>query len=143
MTCTEARRAMRTADRLALRGEDDSAVAEHVRSCRDCQHVALEVEAGTELLAELVMSRGDAPVVALAERRPNVRRAAALALIPVAAAIAGVLVLRREAAPPVDTTRAAPRSSVSVEVAPGQTAAVLKTKDPNVTIVWLTRGASE
>jgi hypothetical protein len=144
MTCTEARRAMTTAERSELRGEGESALAAHVRECTACRMIALRLEAGTELIGELVAERGwmsSAPAA-----RFTAGRVAALAMLPLAAALVGVLVLERDArtpAPPPPAVERVATSVVAVDVAPGQTATVLKTKDPKVTIVWLTPGRTQ
>ena len=57
MTCPDARRAMQTADRAELRAEGGSVLAIHLRGCSACRAAAIRLEAGTDLLAEMVASR--------------------------------------------------------------------------------------
>lgn len=147
MTCSEAQGAMRTSARGALRAETDDDLAAHLRGCATCRMIAMQLEAGTDLLAELVASRGSVPYVpgGATSSRGRYRRAAALALFPIAAAAAGVLLFRRETAAPVSTIHVDRdvAKSVSVDVSHGQTATVINTRDPNVIIVWLTPGGTE
>lgn len=148
MKCPDARRAMQTAERAELRAEGGSALAIHLRGCSVCRLAAIRVEAGTDLLAEMVASRASAPPAfsLLPRKSSRPRRAALLALLPVAAAAAVfIFLVRREA--PVSPTREFHDDSVAthvaVDVRPGQTATVIKTANPNVTIIWLTPGGSE
>jgi hypothetical protein len=74
--------------------------------------------------------------VVAARSRRNVRLI--LALIPIAAAmiVAVAIATRAPAAKPTEIARSiAPR--VSVRVSPGTRAAVFTTKDPKVTVVWI------
>lgn len=147
MTCMDVRRALRTADRFELRAEGDGELARHLRGCGDCRAVAMRLETGTNVLAEMVAARGAVPGLArprrsVASRR---RRAAAVVFIPIATAAAVVALVRRDA--PANVPRVfhddAVATSVAVDVPRGQTATVLKTSNPNVTIVWLTPGGTE
>jgi hypothetical protein len=146
MTCTDALSAMLVADREVLRGEGDSRLARHVRRCGACRLAATALEAEIAVLAVRVIARGRE--VPLVERGPARRigwRAAILATLPIAATVIAVVVLRRgtDRQPvPRSLERRAP-AVVSVDVAPGQNAAVIKTSDPNVTIVWLSSGGGK
>ncbi len=147
MMCSDARGAMPTAERAELRAEGDGGLAMHLRGCDACRAVAIRLEAGTELLAAMVGVRVTDPM--LAHRRYSSsarrRRVAAFVLVPIAAAAAVVAMVRRET--PASVPRAqrdhSVATSVAVEVPRGQTATVIRTANPNVTIVWLTPGGTE
>lgn len=146
MTCPDARRAMLTAERAELRAEGASALAIHLRGCAACRTAAIRLEAGTDLLAEMVGSRASESAVfpPLVRKSPR-RRAALLALLPIAAAAVFVFLVRREASvsSPREFHDAAVATHVAVDVQKGQIATVIKTANPNVTIIWLTPGGSE
>ena len=71
-------------------------------------------------------------------------RRAVLVTLPIAAALVGVVVLLppKHETPAPAAINARPANVVSVEVEPGQHATVFKTKDPTVTVVWLTPGGN-
>lgn len=129
MMCTEARDAMLVAEPCELCGAGDSELARHIASCAECKQVAFALEAGLQRFARSVARR-------------SARRIAAVAALPIAAAILVIVAVephsqtRRQ--PAVVLQSLPPASVVSVDVAPGQRAAVLKTADPTVTLVWLT-----
>ncbi len=148
MTCSDARAAMRVADRRALRGADDSDLAGHLRACDACRSLAAGIESDTALLASALAARGsvDAERV-IAPPRLGTRTAAILfAALPVAATIVLGVLLHRQGTP-----RGAPRevrdviasNMVSVDVERGQTTTVIRTKDPTVTIVWISPGGTQ
>ena len=148
MTCPDARRAMQTAERAELRAEGGSALAIHLRGCAACRTVAIRLEAGTDLLAEMVASRASAisPVPFHSRAPSRRRRVALLALLPISAAAAVLVVLVWREGPvsaPHEFYHDSVATHVAVDVQPGQTATVIKTANPNVTIVWLTPGGSE
>jgi len=89
MNCSEARRAMLTADLPELRGEGDSPLALHVSTCGKCADSALYILAMTGILARRVEQ-------ATVPRRANVRTRAwpMWIALPLAAAIASVLLVR-------------------------------------------------
>ena len=133
MTCDEAREMMLTAELRELLGRTDNALAEHIAGCSTCA-------ARGRMLAGAL-----APLSRKVDRRAG-RRAAMVVGIPAAAAAAviGVFIAR----PDNDAGHVAPRLAlpanvVSVEVRAGQRAAVLKTSDPKVTVVWISSGGSE
>jgi hypothetical protein len=141
MRCSDAREAMLTADREELRAVGDGALATHLRACSACSVVAGRIDAATTSLAGIVAARGAGPA-----HRWSPARLAGIAALPIAAAVIGVLALRDRteqpsaAATPERSTARASHGVVSVDVARGQTATVIKTRDPNVTIVWLAPG---
>ena len=147
MMCPDARRAMQTAERAELRAEGGSALAIHLRGCSACRLAAIRLEASTDLLAEMVSARAFAPaVVPLLPRTRFRRRAALLVLLPLAAAAAVVVAVGRREAPvsaPREFHDDSVATHVAVDVRPGQIATVIKTANPNVTIIWLTPGGSE
>jgi hypothetical protein len=141
MRCSDARDAMLTAEREDLRAEGDGALAAHLGACAACRAAANHIDATTAALASIVAVRAEAP-----GRRWSPARLAGIAALPIAAGVIGVLMMRdapeKRSAPqtPLQATAQASRGVVSVDVARGQTAAVIKTRDPNVTIVWLAPG---
>jgi hypothetical protein len=128
MTCTDMREAMLVAEPRELKAIGDSELAAHLRECAECSAVANHLVAGLNALASQVKRRG----------AKRIRRAAVIAAVPIAAAIVGVIAVRTRDRARVPEVR--PADVVSVQVAPGQQAAVFKTQDPKVTVVWLSSG---
>ena len=89
MNCSEARRALLIADLSELRGEGESPLAQHVRSCAECASAAQQILTVTAALAIRVDQ-------ATVQRRANVRTRAwpIWIALPLAAAIASVLLVR-------------------------------------------------
>jgi hypothetical protein len=120
---------MMIAEPRDLSGAGESELARHIASCAECKQVAFALDASLQRFARLVARR-------------SARRIAAVAALPIAAAILVIVAvaphsqLRRRPVVLLQSLR--PASVVSVDVAPGQRAAVLKTADPTVTLVWLT-----
>lgn len=147
MMCFDARHVMQTAGRAELRAEGNGELARHLRACATCHAVATRLEAGTDLLAGMVAARTSVPVHGRTRQHPAFRRrrAAIFALVPIVAAAAVVALVRREA--PASVPRVfhddSVATSVAVDVPRGQTATVITTSNPNVTIVWLTPGGTE
>ncbi|MBV9107862.1 MAG: hypothetical protein JO306_00470 [Gemmatimonadetes bacterium] len=146
--CRTARVLLFEADPAALRGEGDGELAAHLRTCAACRAAADVVLAGqAELdaaLRALAAPRTGTRVIPLRPRMPLARRVAAVA-VPLAAAAAAVLLVARPPAPAperpgVQAERIAralfPRQPVA-QPAPGQHAAVMTTRDPGVTVVWI------
>lgn len=129
MICTAARDAMMIAEPRELSGAGDSELARHIASCAECKQVAFALDGGLQGFARLVARR-------------SARRIAAVAALPIAAAILVIVAVapqsRTRRRPAVLLQSLPPASVVSVDVAPGQRAAVLKTADPSVTLVWVT-----
>lgn len=134
MNCTEAREAILVAEPHELSDADGTPLSEHLRRCERCAAMV------HSLALDLAGLSRSVPIRSV--RR--VRAIAALTLIPVAAAIVGILAVRPGPAPrpiaPAPPVNVRTANVVSVEVAPGQQATVIKTKDPKVTVVWLTPG---
>jgi hypothetical protein len=136
MTCAEARNAIEVAELSELRVKDGSPLAEHLGTCGECRALADVVLRGTAKLS-IASARRDGA------HRARVRRVTAWSSVAAAATIvAAVAVNRRE-----PSAQSTPRASslpvarqVSLEVARGQQAAVLKTSDPKVTVIWLSTG---
>jgi predicted anti-sigma-YlaC factor YlaD len=136
MNCQSAREALLVADLDDLRGEiASSPLARHLEGCDACRSIARAMGAELDGFAQMARER--------TARRT--RRIALLAGLPIAAAIVGLAVLlpaKDEPAGP-DSVNVHPANVVSVEVARGQQATVFKTKDPKVTVVWLTPGGGD
>ena len=145
MRCSDARDAMLTAEREELRAKGVGALAEHLHACVACRAAADHIDATTASLASIVAAEPRRPAEVSA-RRWSLARLAGIAALPIAAGVIGVLMMRdtpeKRSAPatPPGSTAQASRGVVSVDVARGQTATVIKTRDPNVTIVWLAPG---
>ena len=137
MTCTEARDAIEIAELSSLREADDSALADHLRSCVECRRLADVVVRGTQRLTLESVRRSRT-------HRSRVRRVTAWSSVAAAATIVAALVVDRRDVPhrpePVRSTSLPVARHVSLEVGRGQQATVLKTADPKVTVIWLSSG---
>jgi hypothetical protein len=139
---------MLVANRSSLRGDDESDLAHHVRECSECRALAQGIESDTALLAStLPADTTTARVAAVADRR-RAWSALVIASLPVAATIVFMVLRRSEgrADRQVANVRTGAgrvaMNTVSVDVARGQTATVIRTKDPTVTIVWISPGGT-
>jgi len=134
MTCEEARDAMLVADLAELDGKDTGPLAEHLRGCNECQRQAVLLARGTWVLQRTAARRGV----------HRSRRTTGIVFFAAAAAVVLLISIRGRA--DVQTTGAQRIASlpvarhVSLEVARGQRATVLKTNDPKVTVIWLSAG---
>jgi len=130
MNCAEARDAMLGGEPAELAGAGDTELASHVRSCDDCRRLGCALDRDVRRLARSVSRR-------------RARRVAIVAAAPIAAVILAFVVSQRDGGGPrrdISRQSLPPARVVSVDVAPGQRAAVLKTADPTVTLVWLRDG---
>jgi hypothetical protein len=137
MNCIEAREAMLVVEPAELRG-GNTLLAAHVRWCDECRTRAERLAGDLDLLTAAVLNRRATTTVR--ESRPS--RVALLAGLPIAAALlitATVVAHNKHARTPAVVPMAT-SNSVSVDVAPGQNAAVFATSDPNVTVVWISSG---
>ena len=144
MNCTQAREAMLVAEPSelgaaaataaeALDGLGDSPLAEHLATCDTCRRLAGLLGADMNRLSFRLRARSR-------------RRMLLLATLPVAAVlVAAVAVATKHtrqtsvvALPLADR----PASVVSVHVGVGQRAAVIKTADPKITLVWISTGTN-
>jgi hypothetical protein len=137
MTCADARDAIEIAELSELRGDDDSPLAGHLRECAECRRLADVVLRGTSALTLDSARRART-------HRTRVRRVTAWSSVAAAATIvAAVVVDRRQSTALPEPRRSASlpvARQVSLEVARGQQATVLKTSDPKVTVIWLSSG---
>jgi anti-sigma factor RsiW len=150
MTCAQALDRMLEADPAELHADAPGDLAAHLRGCDACRSAAGRiVEAQAELasgLAALAAAgvREEARVRPVGSAPSAVRRWALRAALPLAAAASLLLVLRRPSSPP-DSARVAAAAiqrdmmheEALVEPGPGQGVAVMATRDPAVTVVWL------
>ena len=142
MNCTEAREAMLVAEPADLTGATSTPLATHIADCADCRRASAIIAAATTQLGVAIAGRA-----MIAPRRIS-RRAIGLAFVPVAAAAVFAALLpgrfSRTAEPRVSSPRAVSSlpvvRQVSLEVARGQHATVLRTADPKVTVIWLSSG---
>lgn len=151
--CTAARERMLEADPLELEGIGDGDLATHVRSCDACRAAAHRIRAAERALGaalDAVQPRRSADEVAsaalAAAASPTVsplkRRAVrwGMAALPLAAAIAGVLLLAPSpdwGPAPGSRLAALPTPATRVELRPTGNAAVFDVDDDDVTVVWL------
>jgi len=140
VNCAEAYEAILEAEPAALRGEGDGDLARHLAACASCRERAGRVLAGLDALDRALAAAG-AP--AGAPRVLPLRPALPMRLAPwglaAAAALAGVLLLRYPDQPPRPAVAAAALPDVGIEVdlsASTRPAAVIRTADPNITVVW-------
>jgi hypothetical protein len=136
MNCSQARDEMLVAELAALRGS--GALGVHLESCASCRRLANAILGDSERLAGVIGSRRP--------RRVTGKRIALAAAVPIAAGIivAFAVTAKRPDVVPIARTSTLPVAKhVSLTVAPGQTAAVLKTADPTVTVIWLSPGGGQ
>lgn len=147
MKCDEAYPLLLEADPTELRGEADSPLSQHVRTCR-CRAVAERISREEERLRTALdavqprLSAQEASKRAAGEARLRGRREIWLGLAPVAAAagLAGILFVSTggpTSGPleePTPVAQAAPPPVV--KAAPGQQVAVFETDNPNIVVVW-------
>ena len=140
MNCDTAREAMLVADPGELRGDVSATpLATHLASCEQCGELARRLANDLDVLSATIVARaGDG------RRKRSVRRVALIAAIPLAAAVVAFAVLGTRDESPIPAPPAAARpvvsNMVSVDIARGQQATVIRTRDPKVTVVWLTNG---
>jgi hypothetical protein len=132
MNCVEARGTLAVADlRDLVTGADD--LAAHLRECADCRARANSIIAQTSLLAVHVQRRA---------RRRRTRLFMLAAGVPVAAAAVFAVAFRDGRAVPraarAESTALPVARRVSLTLGPGQSAAVLRTADTTVTVIWFT-----
>jgi hypothetical protein len=148
MTCTDARAAMLVAERSELRGSGDSSLARHLGECESCRRLAAAIENETAMLAATLASRGGTRVAAKSVAGQRARLAVLVTALPIAATIALAAVLQRrdgviDRNQGVSTQERIATNIVSVDVERGQTATVIRTRDPKVTIVWISPGGTQ
>ena len=134
MTCSQAREALVVAEVRELRELSDASgdLAAHLGECAECRARADAVASQTATLVSVVRRRS---------RRRRSRRLVLAASAPIAAALvlAVTLYARRDhGAPDVRLSSLPVVRRVSVTVAQGQAATVVRTADTTVTVVWFT-----
>ena len=127
MNCNEARELLLTADPEELAGSGATPLADHLRECTRCAALARAVGADTDALRQALSKRG----------AKTARRIVFVAALPIAATIVAVVASHQRPVAPAPA--AAVTASVSVDVARGQTAAVVQTNDPRVTIILVSQ----
>jgi anti-sigma factor RsiW len=151
MTCAQALDQMLDAEPVELHAEAAGDLARHLRGCHACRSAAEGI-----LAAQADLASGLAALTAAGVRRevrvrpigsaPSaMRRWALRAALPLATAASLLLVLRRPPSSPAQFSRVAAAAiqrdmmheEAQVEPGPGQSAAVMATRDPEVTVVWL------
>jgi hypothetical protein len=133
MNCTQAREAMLVAEPAELHAEGESTLAAHLRECDACRSLARELAGDLDRLSSRIRARSR-------------RRALVLAALPVAAVLVATVTImtkRAEQSPIAAHARGErPANVVSVDVAVGQQATVIRTADPKTTLVWISSGSN-
>ena len=163
MTCAEAVHVLLEADPAELAGRGDDPLARHLRECPSCmalagEILAIEGELARELesavppleldrILDMAAAAGDtaempegAPEVLPFQTPSSGRvRRAALRLLPLAAAavLATLFVAREPQLPGPSFSPPVQAPGLDVEVPEGRNVAVLKTSDPDITVLWL------
>ena len=152
-SCDGIRELLLEADPAELRGFGESRLARHLRGCPRCAGDAERVleaqrrlaDALTEVTASSPMqpARARAPASSVSPSRSRTRRRLVLATAPLAAAAVLILILvqqrnRTELLPlqPVNAPIAAAGDVPVVNVTTAHDVAIMKTADPNITVVW-------
>ncbi|MDH3457315.1 MAG: hypothetical protein OER90_10785 [Gemmatimonadota bacterium] len=147
MKCAEAVQHLMEADPGELRGEQDSPLSAHVRSCAQCRAVADRILEQEQTLREMMASvRPRVPADEALQRawwhaRLRSRRRLLLGLAPAlaAAGLAGILIVGNGGLTPAEPGQAIAidwERPPLVETAPGQQIAVFETDNPNIVVVW-------
>ncbi|HEX7051979.1 MAG TPA: hypothetical protein VF188_17355 [Longimicrobiales bacterium] len=159
MNCNDARERLLEAEPAELAGRGESELAAHLRTCARCAGAAARLLEGQALLdARLAAFRPRASVDQLLERlplaagrveaavagasgrtSPSRRRLRAAAAVPLAAAaVVAILVFRREPPPrPLPVAEPSAGTVPAVRVPAGRDAAIFRTANPKITIVWI------
>lgn len=163
-TCKLMRRMMLTASSEALHGMGDDPLARHIETCPACALIARRLLRRTEELDQVLDAGGLAPdvdailaqatgaeaservVAAEGRRSPRSRvRWRRWAPLAVAASAAALLILVRARSPGPQRSARVDRSEAmvapseafpTVQSAPGHNVAVIRTDDPDLTVVW-------
>jgi hypothetical protein len=143
MNCLQAREVMLVADPSELAG-GHGALAEHLAQCAACRVGAAAILEGN---ARLAAEAGRRARTHRAKRARRTRRMLAAAGLPIAAGLVAIAMLHHRAAEPAPrvtrTSELPVVRQVSITVERGQTATVLKTADPSVTVIWLSPGVGQ
>jgi hypothetical protein len=148
MKCADAVEQILEADPVDLCGDGDSLLAQHLRGCTKCQALAQVVidEEGilAVQMAEVVSSTDPDEILdrslgpSSARRIPGHFKRAGFALLPLAAA-AGIASLFLAGEPPLPGSSYAPPTrtpDLGLEVPEGRNAALLRTNNPDITVLW-------
>jgi hypothetical protein len=154
MNCADARDLLLEADLSELRGETETDLSRHIRSCARCRVAAEEIateegmlaralsDAGPRIGVEEALQRAAAEAHSRGKVLPFPRRRV-WGLVPIAAAAAAAAVLFTRnggqlPGEPIDLAAARDAAPVpTVEASPGQSVAVFDTENPNIVVVWI------
>ena len=150
MKCADAVELILEADPPELRGKGESDLARHIRTCPKCRAVAQVVLEEEQVLAremveavplqdmERILDLGLAPEPGVGHKLRGRFRKAGYALIPLAAAAAlvGVFLRSEPTLPGPQFSFPEPTVALGLEVPEGRNAAVLQTKNPDITVLW-------
>lgn len=160
MNCEAARQAFLEADPEDLSSGGNAGLPEHLRTCPQCARVAAMLnEAHAQLAEHLegvmvdppahvideVLRRSRSVEQVSKERRERILALGRRALAPLltAAAIAGLMLWSTGRGPTTDsvpTAEAVLPAPPRVEAPAGTSVAVIQTKNPSITVVWLFAG---
>lgn len=143
MTCTEIHDQLLEADTSTLRGEGESAVAQHLRSCPRCHQLAERIVAeerrlqGALAALEPRQPVDDAVRTAVRQARQRRRRRWIVASGLAAAAVAVFALWQsgRSALPPSPPPTA--MAQPFVQTSADQNVIVYQTANPDIVVVWL------
>lgn len=150
--CTRSLDDLLEADLDELRGESATEVGRHIRDCGQCRAVALRILDSTARLDVALATRPDGfdvnAVLARARSPESAPQAATITALSnrwqriasaaLAAAIVGLLVLgdRDEALPGTAFVPSLTAELPIVEPSAGQNVVVIKTDNPDITVLW-------
>lgn len=142
MMCVDALDQLMEAEASDLAGMGGTSLALHVRACPRCGPMAAQLLEGQRVLgAVLDAVQPRTPASRVIRHGSRLRRGGwwlGVAPFLAAAGITALLVIGLHEPTPVYYPRhILDRPNVSVRVSPGHNAAVLRTADPRVTIVWI------
>jgi hypothetical protein len=140
--CATATDLLLEAEPAELRGAGGSELAAHVRGCAACRGQAELLLAGQARLAHALDTLTSLHTAAVPARRPLWRWASRV-LLPLAAAAAAMIVIVSRAAepdgqalPPLVVPPARIAEVPVVNAGTARNVAVMRTSDPNITVVW-------
>lgn len=133
MNCIDAREAMLTAEPDELAAVSISPLGEHLAACQSCRAMAVALTHDLDSLSALVRNSA---------RTRRIHRATWIGALAAAAAIIAFVLPTRRESPSEDTPVRGVATGISVDVKPGQQAAVIATRDPKVTVVWIIQGGT-
>jgi hypothetical protein len=151
MTCAEAHEAILEADPGELSGNGEGALAIHLSGCSKCRQLARlvldgEADLGRTLVEAVpspnldeILERGARRGAQRGTRRSPRRRFVWATVVPLASAatLVGIFFTREPQLPGPPYTPPPASVGLDVQAPEGQNVAVLKTNNPDITVLWL------